>query len=97
MEFNRILYKLPPTNHACVKVLTMHLARVTQMEKQNKMSVENVAKIFGPTMLHYGKDLGRTTTLKPNDIVVQGKVIAFIIVNCQQLFNSSTTTTLRSS
>ena len=90
-EFNRILYYLPPTNRECIKVLIKHLARVTQMEKQNKMSVENVAKIFGPTMMHYGKDIGRMANLKPNDILSQGQVVAFIIENFHRLFNISRT------
>ena len=90
-EFNRILYNLPPTNRECIKVLIKHLARVTQMEKQNKMSVENVAKIFGPTMMHYGKDIGRMANLKPNDILAQGQVVAFIIENFNRLFNITRT------
>ena len=85
-EFNRILYKLPATNRDCVKFLIKHLSRVTQMEKQNKMSVDNVAKIFGPTLLHYGKDVARMASLNPNDIMTQGDIVAFIIENYQQVF-----------
>ena len=85
-EFDRILYKLPPTNQACIKFLMKHLNRVTGMEKQNKMSVDNVSKIFGPTMLHYGKDTARMASLTPGDIMAQGQVVAFMMDNLEELF-----------
>ena len=85
-EFDRILYKLHPTNQACIKFLMKHLNRVTQMEKQNKMTVENVSKIFGPTMLHYGKDAVRMASLTPTDIMAQGQVVAFMMENLGELF-----------
>ena len=86
--FNRILYKLPATNRNCVEFLINHLNRVSQMEKQNKMNVENVAKIFGPTMLHYGRDVVRTAAIRPKDIVTQGDIVAFIIEEHKQLFQA---------
>ena len=85
-EFDRILYKLPPTNQACIKFLMKHLNRVTQMERQNKMSVDNISKIFGPTMLHYGKDTARMASLTPSDVMAQGEVVAFMMDNVEELF-----------
>ena len=41
-------------NQACVVFLIEHLVRVSQMEQQNKMSLHNLATVFGPTMLHAG-------------------------------------------
>ena len=85
-EFDRITYKLHPTNQACIKFLMKHLHRVTQMERQNKMTVDNVSKIFGPTMLHYGKDNARMASLTPADIMAQGEVVAFMMENLGELF-----------
>ena len=50
------------------------------------MTVENVSKIFGPTMLHYGKDAARMASLTPTDIMAQGQVVAFMMENLGELF-----------
>ena len=51
----QLFSQLPQTpNQACVVFLVEHLVRVAQMEQQNKMSLHNLATVFGPTMLHAG-------------------------------------------
>lgn len=44
-------------NQACVVFLIEHIVRVAQCEAQNKMSLHNLATVFGPTMLHAGHDV----------------------------------------
>ena len=43
-------------NQACVVFLIEHIVRVSQCEAQNKMSLHNLATVFGPTMLHAGSE-----------------------------------------
>ncbi len=39
-------------NQACIVFLVEHIVRVAAYEHQNKMSLHNLATVFGPTMLH---------------------------------------------
>ena len=39
-------------NQACIVFLIEHMVRVSQYEHQNKMSLHNLATVFGPTILH---------------------------------------------
>ena len=41
-------------NQACCVFLIEHIVRVAQCESRNKMSLHNLATVFGPTMLHPG-------------------------------------------
>ena len=43
-------------NQACVVFLIEHIVKVSQYEGQNKMSLHNLATVFGPTMLHSGSE-----------------------------------------
>jgi hypothetical protein len=45
------LHRLPAQNFALLKFLFAFLARVEQHAAQNKMAVQNLATIFGPTLL----------------------------------------------
>ncbi len=42
-------------NQACCVFLVEHIVRVARCEAQNKMSLHNLATVFGPTMLHAGE------------------------------------------
>merc|ERR1719481_696752 len=48
-------------NQACIVFLIEHLVRVASMEAQNKMSLHNLATVFGPTMLHAGPGRSNNT------------------------------------
>ena len=43
-------------NQACIVFLIEHMVRVAQHEAVNKMSLHNLATVFGPTMLHGGSE-----------------------------------------
>ncbi len=43
-------------NQACIVFLIEHMVRVAGYERQNKMSLHNLATVFGPTMLHAGSE-----------------------------------------
>src|SRR6218665_2100094 len=47
----QLLDQLPEPNQTTVRLMIDHLARVNRYEEHNKMSLQNLATIFGPTML----------------------------------------------
>ncbi|XP_076289977.1 rho GTPase activating protein at 1A isoform X4 [Lasioglossum baleicum] len=47
----RIYESLPAVNKAVIDFLLTHLIRVNKHEAQNKMSLHNLATVFGPTLL----------------------------------------------
>lgn len=50
----RVYESLPQVNKAVVDFLMGHLMRVNKHEAQNKMSLHNLATVFGPTLLRPG-------------------------------------------
>ncbi|XP_076654160.1 rho GTPase activating protein at 1A isoform X4 [Halictus rubicundus] len=50
----RVYDSLPAVNKAVIDFLLTHLIRVNKHEAQNKMSLHNLATVFGPTLLRPG-------------------------------------------
>ncbi|XP_015435773.1 PREDICTED: active breakpoint cluster region-related protein [Dufourea novaeangliae] len=50
----RVYESLPAVNKAVIDFLLAHLIRVNKHEAQNKMSLHNLATVFGPTLLRPG-------------------------------------------
>ncbi|KAF7378855.1 hypothetical protein HZH66_015089 [Vespula vulgaris] len=50
----RVYEGLPSVNKAVIDFLLAHLIRVNKHEAQNKMSLHNLATVFGPTLLRPG-------------------------------------------
>ncbi|XP_012275257.1 active breakpoint cluster region-related protein [Orussus abietinus] len=50
----RVYEGLPSVNRAVIDFLLAHLIRVNKHEAQNKMSLHNLATVFGPTLLRPG-------------------------------------------
>ena len=52
-DYLALFSKIPQSpNQACIVFLIEHMVRVSQHERLNKMSLHNLATVFGPTMLH---------------------------------------------
>ncbi|XP_054471568.1 N-chimaerin isoform X2 [Anoplopoma fimbria] len=81
--FREALALLPPSHIETLKYLMAHLKRVTQNEKFNLMNAENLAIIFGPTLMR-APDLDAMTAL--NDIRYQRQVVEVLIKNEDVLF-----------
>ena len=67
-------------NQACIVFLIEHMVRVSQFEQANKMSLHNLATVFGPTMLHGGggKDAANMTT-GTVDVMAQAGILYFFL------------------
>ncbi|XP_032090477.1 rho GTPase-activating protein 27 [Thamnophis elegans] len=46
-----IVYSLPPANFNTSRVLFQHLSRVVEFREKNRMSLQSIAIVFGPTLL----------------------------------------------
>ncbi|XP_055304144.1 active breakpoint cluster region-related protein isoform X2 [Sitodiplosis mosellana] len=50
-ELQKIFVDVPPQSKATINYILDHLLRVHQQENENKMSLHNLAMVFGPTLL----------------------------------------------
>lgn len=50
-QLQPLLERLPPHNRSTLDTILKHLYRVSTFEPQNKMSIQNMAVIFGPTLI----------------------------------------------
>ena len=73
-------------NQACVVFLIEHIVKVSQCEQQNKMSLHNLATVFGPTMLHSGTERDKKTkstqsqfTVGTVDVMAQAGILHFFL------------------
>ncbi|XP_059180949.1 rho GTPase-activating protein 15 isoform X3 [Centropristis striata] len=76
---------LPPSNHDTMKLLFGHLRRVIQFGEDNRMTVQNVAIVFGPTLLRPETESANITM----HMVFQNQIVEFILNEYERLFFSS--------
>ncbi|XP_076037677.1 rho GTPase activating protein at 1A [Oratosquilla oratoria] len=67
----RLFSSLPQLNQSIIVYLLEHLVKVHQQETLNKMSLHNLATVFGPTMLRPGAKAPNQT---PKDLLAAGTV-----------------------
>ncbi|KAG5885216.1 hypothetical protein JTB14_012238 [Gonioctena quinquepunctata] len=68
---NECFSKLPDPNRQTIKYILDHLMRVHKHESENKMSLHNLATVFGPTLLRPGL---RPENAKQKDTLAAGTV-----------------------
>jgi hypothetical protein len=73
-------------NQACVVFLIEHIVKVSQLEHQNKMSLHNLATVFGPTMLHSGSERDKKKSSRESlfttgtvDVMAQAGILHFFL------------------
>ena len=73
-------------NQACVVFLIEHIVKVSQYEATNKMSLHNLATVFGPTILHSGSDRDKKKNSKESqfttgtvDVMAQAGILHFFL------------------
>ncbi|KAK9396709.1 rho GTPase-activating protein 27 [Crotalus adamanteus] len=50
-DLREVVYSLPPANFNTTRVLFQHLSRVIEFREKNRMSLQSIAIVFGPTLL----------------------------------------------
>ncbi|XP_050044580.2 uncharacterized protein [Dermacentor andersoni] len=80
--FRDLLSELPRPNYDTLKYLLRHLLTVTEHSDKNRMHIQNLAIVFGPTLLSSGEE-PRNLAL---DMMQQNQVIEFLLLEFNFLF-----------
>lgn len=78
------LHETKPAHFHTLKHMVAHLNRVTQLERHNKMSVENISIVFGPTIFRSPTPFGDLHMLE-----YEKKCVELMITHQLQLFDIS--------
>ncbi|XP_013374751.1 PREDICTED: rho GTPase-activating protein 27 [Chinchilla lanigera] len=77
-----LVRSLPTPNHDTLRLLFQHLRRVVEHGEQNRMSVQSVAIVFGPTLLRPETE----GASMPMTMVFQNQVVELILQQCTDIF-----------
>ncbi|KAL2019603.1 hypothetical protein VTK56DRAFT_9500 [Thermocarpiscus australiensis] len=80
-SLHAIINGLPDPNYATLRALTLHLYRVMQNSPTNRMSSQNLAIVFGPTLM------GAGSGSNISDAGWQVRVVDTILQNTYQIFD----------
>ncbi|KAH8886809.1 putative GTPase-activating protein [Thozetella sp. PMI_491] len=80
-SLHAIINNLPDPNYATLRALTLHLHRVIENSGVNRMSSQNLAIVFGPTLM--GTGVGNNIA----DAGWQVRVVDTILQNTYQIFD----------
>lgn len=80
-----LVQSLPPSNHDTMKLLFGHLHRVIKCGENNRMTAQNVAIVFGPTLLRPEMESSNLAM----HMVYQNQIVEFILREYEFIFNSS--------
>ncbi|XP_074080480.1 rho GTPase-activating protein 27 isoform X2 [Macrotis lagotis] len=77
-----LVHSLPAPNQNTMCLLFQHLCRVIEYKEKNRMSVQSVAIVFGPTLLRPESEEGNM----PMTMVFQNQVVELILQQCKDIF-----------
>ncbi|XP_028990033.1 rho GTPase-activating protein 27 isoform X3 [Betta splendens] len=80
-----LVESLPPANHDTMKLIFGHLCRVIQYGEDNRMTVQNVAIVFGPTLLRPEMESSNIAM----HMVFQNQIVEFILNEYKSIFHPS--------
>ncbi|GBL85098.1 Rho GTPase-activating protein 15 [Araneus ventricosus] len=81
----KLVQKMPEPNYETLKVLLKHLLRVTEYHKQNRMQVQNLAIVFGPTLM-WPEHVSANIAL---DMMHQNRIVEFLLLEFDAIFSST--------
>ncbi|XP_066943333.1 uncharacterized protein [Macrobrachium rosenbergii] len=84
-KLSKAVRKLPSENYETLKVLLQHLLRVTEFESDNRMSISNLAIVFGPCLLWR-----KVTTSNDlmTDVMLHNRVIEGLLTDFSRIFHA---------
>uniref|UniRef100_UPI0037E81286 rho GTPase-activating protein 15 isoform X2 n=1 Tax=Semicossyphus pulcher TaxID=241346 RepID=UPI0037E81286 len=82
---SNLVRSLPSSNHDTMKLLFGHLCRLIQFGEDNRMTVQNVAIVFGPTLLRPETESNNIAM----HMVFQNQIVEFILNEYRHIFYSS--------
>ncbi|XP_053310168.1 rho GTPase-activating protein 27 isoform X2 [Spea bombifrons] len=84
-RMKELVQTLPPPNLETMTVLFRHLCSVIEHKESNRMSVQSVAIVFGPTLLRPETE-GTNIAMY---MVFQNQIVEYLLIQYQQIFNTS--------
>ncbi|XP_071548059.1 uncharacterized protein [Panulirus ornatus] len=84
-KLTKAVNRLPPENCDTLKVLLQHLLRVSEYESENRMSVSNLAIVFGPCLLWPRVTLSHDLM---TDVMLHNRVIEGLLTDFSKIFPS---------
>src|SRR2546421_2834558 len=83
-KYISLFSQLPSVNQSTINLLIDHLANVNQYETFNKMSLHNLATVFGPTMIRPSPSSGGASsadsfTAGTIDVMAQAGILYFFL------------------
>ncbi|XP_056627241.1 rho GTPase-activating protein 27 [Triplophysa dalaica] len=82
-HMKNLVMRLPQANHDTMEVLFRHLRKVIQHGDENRMTVQNVAIVFGPTLLKPEVETANITMY----MVFQNQIVEFLLNEFEALFH----------
>ncbi|XP_026133056.1 rho GTPase-activating protein 27-like [Carassius auratus] len=82
-HMRNLVRSLPPPNRDTMEALFSHLRRVIQHGDENRMTVQNVAIVFGPTLLKPEEETANITTY----MVFQNQIVEFLLNEFESIFH----------
>ncbi|XP_054708643.1 rho GTPase-activating protein 27-like [Uloborus diversus] len=82
VALKELVSKLPEPNYETLKVLFEHLLRVTKYHKQNRMQIQNLAIVFGPTLM-CSEQMSNNIAL---DMMHQNRIVEFLLLEFNAIF-----------
>uniref|UniRef100_A0A3P9GZ45 Rho GTPase-activating protein 15 n=1 Tax=Oryzias latipes TaxID=8090 RepID=A0A3P9GZ45_ORYLA len=80
-----LVKSLPQANHDTMALLFEHLHRLIQYGEDNRMTVQNVAIVFGPTLLRPEKESSNIAM----HMIFQNQIVEFVLNEFECIFRSS--------
>ena len=81
---------MPFCHRETLKYLNAHLLRVIDLSAQNRMTIQNIALVFGPNIMRSNPINDANNGFNPN-IMTQNILVEYILTNFKDLFHSSAT------
>ncbi|XP_042862274.1 uncharacterized protein LOC122247246 isoform X5 [Penaeus japonicus] len=84
-KLTKAVRQLPVENYDTLKVLLQHLLRVSEYESENRMSISNLAIVFGPCLL-WPKITNAQDLM--TDVMLHNRVIEGLLLDYHKIFPS---------
>ncbi|KAL2078650.1 hypothetical protein ACEWY4_026335 [Coilia grayii] len=81
---SELVRSLPAPNHDTMEMLFRHLRKVIEHGEENRMTVQNIAIVFGPTLLKPEMESANITMF----MVFQNQIVEFVLNEFDNLFYS---------
>jgi hypothetical protein len=87
--YAELVKRLPIEHRETLRHLLRHLTRVIDLSDQNRMSLKNVAVLFGPNIMRAESmgGHGGESSASYNPLMVQNVITEYILVNFKELFS----------